>query len=337
MGLFDKKYCDICGAQIGLFGNRKLENGNCCKDCVKKLSPWFSDRRSSTVEDIKRQIAYREQNQRELENFSYSEKIECPGTMKILIDRPGARFVATRSDDLSGNPDIIPLRAVKDVIIEVTEDADEVMDKNAEGKEVSFDPPRFEYEYAFKCRILVDVEWFDDISFEVSSIGNRPTDHNGEEYQECRRVCHQIRCALLPGRFTPGVMAPFNVDECTCVDGEVNPVTAGTQPAADSWKCPKCGAEATGKFCNGCGTARPEPAEETWKCPNCGAEATGKFCNNCGTPKPEEWICPKCGNKAKGKFCNNCGTAKPDTWFCPNCGSKAEGTICIKCGTKRPV
>ena len=49
MGLFDKKYCDICGEKIGLLGNRKLEDGNLCKDCAKKLSPWFSDRRNSTV------------------------------------------------------------------------------------------------------------------------------------------------------------------------------------------------------------------------------------------------------------------------------------------------
>ena len=58
MGLFDKKYCDICGEKIGLLGNRKLEDGNLCKDCAKQLSPWFSDRRRSTVEDIKRQLAY---------------------------------------------------------------------------------------------------------------------------------------------------------------------------------------------------------------------------------------------------------------------------------------
>lgn len=53
MGLFDKKYCDVCGEKIGLLGNRKLEDGNLCKECARKLSPWFSDRRSSTVEEIK--------------------------------------------------------------------------------------------------------------------------------------------------------------------------------------------------------------------------------------------------------------------------------------------
>ena len=31
-----------------------------CKECAKKLSPWFSDRRSSTVEQIQEQLAYRE-------------------------------------------------------------------------------------------------------------------------------------------------------------------------------------------------------------------------------------------------------------------------------------
>ena len=39
MGLFDKKICDICGEKIGLLGNRKLDDGNLCKDCAKKLSP----------------------------------------------------------------------------------------------------------------------------------------------------------------------------------------------------------------------------------------------------------------------------------------------------------
>ena len=56
MGLFDKKYCSICGEKIGLFGNRKLEDGNLCKNCEAKLSPFFSDRRNSTVEEIRAQL-----------------------------------------------------------------------------------------------------------------------------------------------------------------------------------------------------------------------------------------------------------------------------------------
>ena len=38
MGLFDafkKKDCEICGKEVGLFGYKKLEDGEICKDCVK--------------------------------------------------------------------------------------------------------------------------------------------------------------------------------------------------------------------------------------------------------------------------------------------------------------
>lgn len=50
--LFEKKECAICGGEIGLLGNRKLEDGNMCKACASKLSPWFDERRHSTVEQI---------------------------------------------------------------------------------------------------------------------------------------------------------------------------------------------------------------------------------------------------------------------------------------------
>ena len=54
--MFEKKNCDICGGEIGLLGNKKLEDGNLCKECASKLSPWFSDRRRSTVDQIREQL-----------------------------------------------------------------------------------------------------------------------------------------------------------------------------------------------------------------------------------------------------------------------------------------
>ena len=94
MGLFDKKYCDICGEKIGLLGNRKLEDGNLCKDCAKKLSPWFSERRSSTVQEIKEQLDWREANQERASRFritrSFGEKT------KLLLDENQRWFTVTR-------------------------------------------------------------------------------------------------------------------------------------------------------------------------------------------------------------------------------------------------
>ena len=72
MGLFDrfkKQDCEICGKEVGMFGYKKLKDGEICKDCVKLLSPWFEDRKESTVARIKAQIAYRAQNAEELKAF----------------------------------------------------------------------------------------------------------------------------------------------------------------------------------------------------------------------------------------------------------------------------
>ena len=67
--MFEKKACSICGGEIGFLGNRKLEDGNLCKKCAAKLSPFFSDRRRSTVEQIREQLDYREANKQAVAVF----------------------------------------------------------------------------------------------------------------------------------------------------------------------------------------------------------------------------------------------------------------------------
>ena len=172
MGLFDKKYCDICGQKIGLFGNRKLENGNLCKDCAKKLSPFFSERRNSTVEDIRRQLAYREENEKKLAAFFPS--LTFDGSKKVYIDPMRERFIVTGiSNWRSANPDLIAFSQVCGVETDIRENKEEIYYEDSDGNRKSYDPPRYACDYEFNVTIRVDSPWFDEIELELSD-GNRP-------------------------------------------------------------------------------------------------------------------------------------------------------------------
>ena len=167
MGLFDKKYCDICGEKIGLLGNRKLEDGNLCKDCAKKLSPWFSDRRNSTVSEIKEQLAYREKNRERAAQFrttrSYGED------WKLLLDEEHRWFTVTRARDLAdANPDILDYTALTGCRVDIDESRTEQMREDADGKEVSYVPPRYEYSYDFDIIISVNHPYFDEMRFRLN-------------------------------------------------------------------------------------------------------------------------------------------------------------------------
>ncbi|MBQ3071920.1 MAG: SPFH domain-containing protein [Oscillospiraceae bacterium] len=94
------------------------------------------------------------------------------------------------------------------------------------------------------------------------------------------------------------------------------------QTAANAWKCPQCGATATGNFCTECGTKKPAPAG-SWTC-SCGAVNNGKFCTQCGKKKPE----------AANYRCSRCGFTPEDPAnppkFCPECGNRFEEKDLVK-------
>ena len=90
------------------------------------------------------------------------------------------------------------------------------------------------------------------------------------------------------------------------------PAPAAPAAPAGGWKCPSCGAMATGKFCTECGAKKP--ADEGWTCA-CGSVNKGKFCPECGAKKPAgvpQYRCDKCGWEPPK------GTKPPK--FCPECG-----------------
>ena len=168
MGLFDKKYCDVCGEKIGLLGNRKLEDANLCKKCASKLSPWFSDRRHSTLEEIKEQLAYREENLQAVKEFHTTRTLGR--NMKVLVDDDAKKFMVTREKNLEeANPDVIDFSDVTGVDRRVDEHRNEKTHEDKEGNQVSYDPPRYEYSYDFYMTINVNNPYFDEIKFQLNT------------------------------------------------------------------------------------------------------------------------------------------------------------------------
>ena len=170
MGLFDmfkKKQCDICGGDIGLLGNRKLEDGNMCKDCAKKLSPWFDDRRHSTIAQINEQLAYREANKEKVAAFRATRTIG--DRTKVLLDEDAGVFLVTKSGKLQDeNPDVLSFSDVTGCRVDIDESHDEVTRTDKDGNQVSYNPPRYRYYYDFNVVIDVRNPYFDDIQFRLN-------------------------------------------------------------------------------------------------------------------------------------------------------------------------
>lgn len=282
MGLFDKKYCDICGEKIGLLGNRKLEDGNLCKDCAKKLSPWFSDRRRSTVEDIKGQLAYREENREKAAQFRTTRSFG--EDRKVLLDEDHRWFTVTRARDLAeANPDILDFDAITGCRMDIDESRTELTHEDADGKDVSYVPPRYEYSYDFFLVISVRHPYFDEMRFSLNS---------SSVYYEPQKLPQRAPMSHAPmdrpsGR--PKMINASRVDPEDCAEyrkyrqmGDeicqaLEQARSGSKQPADA---------ATGEDSVMCEAARDIPAAGPWTCPACGGNNQGKFCEYCGSPRP---------------------------------------------------
>ena len=166
--MFEKKYCAVCGNEIKILGNRKLEDGNLCKDCAEKLSPWFDERRHSTVEQIKAQLAYREENRPKALAFNTTRSYgRCPS--KLLTDEGAGTFMITSASDFAkANPDVLDLTQITSCILDTQEHKSELKQKNAEGKMVSYNPPRYEYSYDFYVKFTVNHPYIDDMRIRLN-------------------------------------------------------------------------------------------------------------------------------------------------------------------------
>lgn len=318
MGLFDKKFCDICGEKIGLLGNRKVEDGNVCSKCVKKLSPFFTERKRSTVEDIKRQLAYREENERNLAYFTPTRTFGR--RWKVYVDDNKQCFIVTRNNDYtSGNPDIIPLSQVTNARYEVEEHRSQLYRKDSQGKSVPYNPPRYEYTYEFNIFIDVSSPYFNEIEFELTE--NRPDSRYTDEYRRYEQEANEIVMALRGGNMMgagfagqqfqqTGYQQPYQqpyqqqgfqqqpYQQQGYQQPYQQPQQGYQQPYQQQgyqqpYQQPQQGyqqpyqQQGYQQPYQQQSYQQPQQQAAAWVCPGCGSTNTSKFCQSCGMPKPQ--------------------------------------------------
>ncbi len=209
--VFEKKQCSICGGEIGLLGNRKLEDGNMCKECSAKLSPFFSERKSSTVAEIEEQLSYREVNKEQVAKFHTTRTLG--EKTKLLLDEDAGKFMVTGAKNIKdANPDVIDYSQVTGVELDIDDGKQEEKTKDKEGHMVSYNPPRYIFYYDFDIVIHVNHPYFDTIRFQLNSsdveinegnalpINRKPDERTNREYQEYERMGNEIKRILTKAR-----------------------------------------------------------------------------------------------------------------------------------------
>lgn len=144
--------------------------------------------------------------------------------------------------------------------LDIDEGRRELRRTDKDGKQVSYDPPRYEYSYNFDFTITVDTPYFDEMSFRLNP---RPIILESEapsvfslvrsidpsyniEYRRYIQLADEMRAAVDQARAVSHAAPTANRVQ-----------NIPTPAASVEWICPACGGSNTGKFCEYCGTPRP--------------------------------------------------------------------------------
>lgn len=167
--------------------------------------------------------------------------------------------------------------------MDIDESRTELTHEDADGKDVSYVPPRYEYSYDFFLVISVRHPYFDEMRFSLNS---------SSVYYEPQKLPQRAPMSHAPmdrpsGR--PKMINASRVDPEDCMEYRKyrqmgDEICQALEQARSGGKQPAGAASEENAVMHE--AAQDIPAAGPWTCPACGGNNQGKFCEYCGSPRP---------------------------------------------------
>ncbi|MDD6022377.1 MAG: DUF4428 domain-containing protein [Oscillospiraceae bacterium] len=364
MGLFDKKFCDICGEKVNTLTQQKLSDGYLCSDCKKKLGSFTSGWKQRTVEDVKNHLQLREQNKQKYQQFNCSA-VAGGRNNSIQVDFNNHWFIFAidNRDYKSGNPQVFDFSQLQDFWME--QEFRTLSDSDNDGipdRMDNFDNRQMNNGQNSFGRMNMGMNGMNYMNNMQTSMVNVPLSaqpfiRNSSSYSSSGikevsgiDVCFKVSDPYITGTISFSIANIGSGNQMELMQA----YESGVQVMQLCQQIKQGGAQNVnqgfGQQTNNAygqpqqpmdGYAQPQQTmNQGYAQPNGAFGGAGAAAGTAAA----FWNCPSCGAQSSGAFCQNCGTKRPEQqrsvrcdkcgWtpapgeqiprFCPNCGDPID-------------